>query len=63
MGNKVRVVVSIDEDVYEQFKENVKNYPRGITSWLIQKTLEDVNMKFDVMGGDQYLDAFWGRKK
>lgn len=62
MSKKVRVVLSIDEDVYKQFKENVKDYPRGLTSWVVQRTLEDINMKFDVMGEDLYLEAFFARK-
>lgn len=63
MSNKVRVVLSIDEDVYEEFKKNVKDYPRGLTSWVVQRTLEDINKKFDVLGEDQYLEAFFARKK
>lgn len=63
MSKKVRVVLSIDEEVWNKFKENVNDYPRGIASWLVQKTFEDVNMKFEVMGEDNYLDAFFSRKK
>ena len=63
MSKKVRAVFSIDEEVYEQFKENVKEYPRGIASWVVQRTFEDINAKFDVLGEDQYLEAFFSRKK
>ncbi len=63
MGKKVRAVFSIDEEVYEQFKENVKDYPRGIASWVVQRTFEDINMKFEVLGDDEYLAAFFARKK
>lgn len=63
MSEKVRVVLSIDKDIWDTFKENVKDYPRGIASWVVQKTFDDINTKFDVMGGDDYIDAFFSRKK
>jgi hypothetical protein len=63
MSNKVRVVLSIDKDTWDTFKENMKDYPRGVASWLVQKTFDDVNLKFEVMGGDAYIDAIFSRKK
>ena len=63
MAKKVRVVLSIDEDIYKEFKENIKNYPRGLTSWLVQKTFEDVNFKFEVLGGDEYIEKLFSMKE
>ena len=63
MSNKVRVVLSIDEDIWKEFKENVKDYPRGIASWLVERTFADVNLKFEVLGGDEYLEKLFSRKK
>ncbi len=63
MSKKVRVVLSIEKDVWDEFKENVKDYPRGIASWVVQKTFEDINLKFEVLGSDDYIDAFFSRKK
>jgi hypothetical protein len=63
MSEKVRVVLSIEKDTWDEFKNNVKDYPRGVASWLVQKTFDDVNTKFEVMGGDAYIDAFFSRKK
>ena len=53
MSEKVRVVLSIDKDVWDKFKENVKDYPRGVASWVVQKTFDDINTKFEVMGRRQ----------
>ena len=63
MSNKVRVVLSVDKDIYEKFKENLKDYPRGVASWVVEKTFDDVNTKFEYMGGDAYIDAMFSRKK
>lgn len=63
MSDKVRVVFSIDKKVWDEFRENVKDYPRGVASWVVQKTFDDINTKFEVMGGDSYIDAFFSRKK
>lgn len=63
MSDKVRVVLSIDKDVWEQFKENVKDYPRGLASWVVQRTFEDINLKYEAIGNDDYLEAFFSRKK
>lgn len=63
MADKVRVVLSIDKDVWEQFKENVKDYPRGLASWVVQRTFEDINLKFEALGKDDYLESFFSRKK
>lgn len=63
MSNKVRVVLSVDKDIYETFKENLKDYPRGVASWVVEKTFDDINTKFELMGGDSYIDAMFSRKK
>ncbi len=63
MSEKVRVVLSIEKEVWEEFKENVKDYPKGIASWVVQRTFEDINLKYDAMGKDDYLEAFFSRKK
>jgi len=63
VADKVRVVLSIDKDVWEQFKENVKDYPRGLASWVVQRTFEDINLKFEALGKDDYLESFFSRKK
>lgn len=61
VGKKVRVVLSIDEDVWKKFKDNVKEYPRGMASWLVENTFRDVNTKFEILGGDEYLDKLFSR--
>ena len=63
MSEKVRVVLSIDKDTWDTFKENVKDYPRGLASWVVQRTFEDINLKFEVLGKDDYIEAFFSRKK
>ena len=63
MSEKVRVVLSIDKDTWDTFKDNVKDYPRGVASWVVQKTFDDINLKFEVLGSDRYIDEFWSRKK
>jgi len=62
MSNKVRVVLSIDKDIYEEFKGNLKSYPRGVASWVVERTFHDINLKFEHTGGDAYIDAFFSRK-
>jgi len=63
MSEKVRVVLSIEKDVWDEFRKNVKDYPRGVASWVVQRTFSDINLKFEVMGGDRYIDEFFSRKK
>lgn len=56
--NKTRVVLSIDEDVWKEFKENIKKggYPRGTASWFVQQKLESINLQLEVVGESPELD-------
>ena len=60
---KTRVVLSIDEDIWRTFQENLKNkgYPRGTASWVVQQRLDELNMEFEALGDYQQLDLMFGK--
>ncbi len=63
-GKKTRVVLSIDEDIWHEFQENLKQkgYPRGTASWIVQNKFETLNAEFDALGDSTQLDLMLTKK-
>ena len=63
-NKKTRVVLSIDEDVWKEFQNNLKKrgYPRGTASWVVQQKFELLNCEFDALGDSQQLDLMFSKK-
>lgn len=61
---KTRVVLSLDESVWQEFQDNLKKkgYPRGTASWVVQQHLELLNAEFDALGDSRQLDLMYPKK-
>ena len=61
---KTRVVLSIEEDIWHEFQENLKRkgYPRGTASWIVQQQFEHLNIEFEITGDSQQLDLMFMKK-
>jgi hypothetical protein len=56
--SKVKVTLLIDQQTYEDFRRNTAKYPRGVASFLFQRTLENVNLECEATGRSSQLDLF-----
>ncbi len=61
---KTRVVLSIDESVWQEFQDNLKKkgYPRGTASWIVQQKFEELNMMFEHVPESPQLDFIYPKK-
>jgi hypothetical protein len=56
--NKIKVTLFIDEPTYREFQHNTSKYPRGITSFVLQHTLEKINLEYEATGRSAQLEFF-----
>lgn len=59
MARKVRINLTIDEEVWKEIRAELKKrgYPRGVPSWLAQKAFEDTLILLEHDATNQ-LDMF-----
>jgi hypothetical protein len=58
--SKVRVNLLIDEKIWREFKEEIKDagYPRGAPSWLAQRAFEKALEELRTVGMSSQLEMF-----
>jgi len=65
MGKKIRVTLSIDDQIWHDLQRELsaRKYPRGIASWLAQQAFESTLLEMECIGQSQQLELIFGKKE